>query len=55
MIPAGDEVLREFLMNNLDCIILLYCFLQSLFPESRLLAALRNGYVQFMNRGDRAK
>lgn len=46
----GDVWLKEVLVSNMDCIILAYCFLQSLFPESRLLRALKDGFSRWSSK-----
>jgi hypothetical protein len=46
----GDIILREFVTKNLDCIIIAFYFLQGLFPHSRVLAALKEGFSQVINK-----
>ncbi len=46
----GDLYLREFITKNLDCIILAFYFLQGLWPQSRILAAMKEGFGQVFNR-----
>lgn len=42
----GDIILREFVTKNLDCIIITFYFLQGLFPHSRILTAMKEGFSQ---------
>lgn len=46
----GDALLREFITKNLDCIILTFYFLQGLWPHSRLLAAMKEGFSQVFDK-----
>lgn len=40
----GDAFLREFVTKNLDCIIITFYFLQGLWPHSRILASMKEGF-----------
>lgn len=51
----GDEFLREFITYNLDCILIAFYFLQGLWPQSRILAAMKEGFSQTINKAKRVK
>lgn len=46
----GDEFLREFITYNLDCILIAFYFLQGLWPQSRILSAMKEGFGQVFNK-----
>lgn len=51
--PRGDEFLREFITYNFDCILLAFYFLQGLWPQSRILAAVKEGFSQAIQKARR--
>lgn len=46
----GDALLREFVTKNLDCILIAFYFLQGLWPHSRVLAAMKEGFGQVFDK-----
>lgn len=50
----GDEFLKQFLAYNFDWLVLVYCFLVSLFPNNRILRSLRDAFDSWRERKAKA-